>query len=208
MYLHGIADNRASSAGVVRRYRGRGFDVIAYDNRAHGDSDGEVCTYGYYEKEDLKHVIEGARAAPIFLVGTSLGAAVALQTAADDPRVSGVVAAEVFSDLRTVARERTPFFLPEHVIRKAFKIAEQRGRFEIDAVSPADAARRIRVPVLLIHGARDAQTRPEHSQRVYDALTGPKRLILVDGAGHNHSLSGGAVWNEIDQWIEDVARQP
>jgi pimeloyl-ACP methyl ester carboxylesterase len=206
VYLHGIADNRASGAGVVERYRRRGFDVIAYDNRAHGDSGGDVCTYGHYEKEDLKRVIDIVRTRPILLIGSSLGAAVALQTAAEDARVSGVVAAEVFSDLRTVVRERAPFFVPNRMIAKALELAGQRGRFDVEAVSPTAAARRIRVPVLLIHGARDTDTRPEHSQRVYDALAGPKRLILVNGAGHNRSLSSGAIWDEIDQWIEDVIR--
>jgi pimeloyl-ACP methyl ester carboxylesterase len=38
IYLHGIADNRTSGAGVVERFVNRGFDVIAYDSRAHGES--------------------------------------------------------------------------------------------------------------------------------------------------------------------------
>lgn len=205
VYLHGIADNRGSSAGVIERYRARGFDIVAYDSRAHGDSEGEFCTYGYFEKDDLRRVLDSAAAAPVVLIGTSLGAAVALQAAAAEPRVSAVVAAEVFSDLRTVASERAPWFLTKRVIRKAFRVAEERAGFQVDAVSPVESAKHIRIPVLLIHGREDSETRPGHSQRVYDALAGPKRLILVDGAGHNHSLSDGAVWSEIDRWIEDVA---
>jgi pimeloyl-ACP methyl ester carboxylesterase len=204
VYLHGIADNRASGHGVIQRYTAKGLDVVAFDSRAHGDSGGEVCTYGYYEKADLRHIIDTLPEGPVVLIGTSLGAAVALQEAADDPRVTGIVVAEVFSDLRTVARERAPFILPRRVIAKAFQIAEQRGRFTVDAVNPANAAKRIAVPVLLIHGANDKDTKPAHSQRVHDALAGPKRLILVSGAGHNRSLSGGTVWTEIDRWIEDV----
>src|SRR5215475_7111422 len=41
VYLHGIADNRASAAGVIQRFLPRGFDVIAYDSRAHGESQGD-----------------------------------------------------------------------------------------------------------------------------------------------------------------------
>jgi pimeloyl-ACP methyl ester carboxylesterase len=52
------------------------------------------------------------------------------------------------------------------------------------------------VPVLLIHGAEDTDTPPAHSQRVFDALKGPKQLILVPGAHHNQSLSG-PVWDQI-----------
>ncbi|PYR45107.1 MAG: hypothetical protein DMF89_26030, partial [Acidobacteria bacterium] len=39
VYLHGIADNRTSAAGVIQRFVPRGFDVVAYDSRAHGESD-------------------------------------------------------------------------------------------------------------------------------------------------------------------------
>src|ERR1700674_2142429 len=39
VYLHGVADNRTSAAGVVQRFGPRGFDVVAYDSRAHGESD-------------------------------------------------------------------------------------------------------------------------------------------------------------------------
>jgi pimeloyl-ACP methyl ester carboxylesterase len=204
VFLHGIADNRSSAAGLVQRFTTRGLDVIAYDSRAHGDSEGDACTYGFYEKDDLRAVLDTMAPGPVVVIGTSLGAAVALQAAAVDRRITTVVAAEVFSDLRSVARERAPFFLTEGTIRTALALAEKRGRFEVDAVSPVAAAARVTIPVLLIHGADDTDTRPAHSQRVHDALRGPKRLILVEGAGHNQSLSSGAVWREIERWIETI----
>jgi uncharacterized protein len=203
VYLHGIADNRASARGIIQRYTARGLDVLAYDSRAHGESDGDACTYGFFEKHDLRRVIDSITSGPVILFGTSLGAAVAIQEAADDPRVSTIVAAEVFSDLRTVARERAPLFLTRGTIDKAFRLAERDGHFVVDAVSPFNAAPRISVPVLLIHGVEDQDTPPAHSERVHAALGGPKRLILVPHAGHNRSLSG-VVWGEIDTWIEQT----
>lgn len=206
VYLHGVADNRGSSTGAIERFTPKGLDVVAYDSRRHGLSDGEICTYGYYEKADLSRVIDTLPRGPVILFGTSLGAGVALQEAAGDRRVTGVIAAEVFSDLRTVAAERAPFFLSESTLRKAVQEAEERGSFKIDSVSPRKAAESITVPVLLIHGAEDAETPPSHSERVFDALAGPKRLLLVKGAGHNHSLSDPAVWAEIDAWMEALLR--
>jgi len=199
--LHGVADNRASWRGAIVRLTNEGFDVIAYDSRGHGESSGDSCTYGYFEKQDLRRVIDTLPAGPILLIGTSLGAAVALQTAAIDPRVSAVVAAETFSDLRTIAAERAPAFLTRDIVGRAFSIAEQRAGFSVAEVSPVDSASRIVVPVLLIHGADDVETPPDHSRRVYAALPGSKRLIMVSGAGHNHSLSSARIWSEIDRWI-------
>jgi len=206
VYLHGIADNRTSVAGIVQRFRGRGFDVVAYDSRAHGESDGDVCTYGFFEKHDLHDVLDRVGPGPIVLIGTSLGAAVALQEAAQDSRVTAVVAAETFSDLRTVATQRAPFFFTPGAIARAFQIAEQQGHFRVDEVSPVVAAAQIRIPVLLIHGSADSDTPPEHSQRVLAALAGPKRLILVSGAGHNESLHG-EVWSEVERWIDQTVHQ-
>ena len=53
VYLHGVADNRGSSVGIADHFLARGFDVVAYDSRAHGESGGDACTYGFYEKQDL-----------------------------------------------------------------------------------------------------------------------------------------------------------
>ena len=134
------------------------------------------------------------------LIGHSLGAAVALQHAAQDSRVKVVVAAESFADLRSVATDRAPFVFSRSSINAAIKRAEQDAGFVVDAVSPVEAAKAIRVPTLIIHGENDEATAPEHSRRIHAALPGPKRLIIVPGAGHAQSLRG-EVWTEIEQWI-------
>jgi dipeptidyl aminopeptidase/acylaminoacyl peptidase len=118
-----------------------------------------------------------------------------------------VVAAETFSDLRTVAVERAPFFFTPTIIRRAFQLAEQQGHFEIDAVSPAIAAVEIKAPVLLVHGEADTDTPVDHSRRVFARLNGSKRLIVVPGARHNGALRAG-VWEEIERSIDLVLAEP
>ena len=80
--------------------------------------------------------------------------------------------------------------------------AERLGRFDVEQVSPVKAASRISIPVLLVHGEKDVETPPEHSRRVFAALRGPKRLLLVQRAGHNQSLHPPEVWTEIVRWID------
>ncbi len=203
IYLHGHADNRSSGVGIAKRFRKRGFDVILYDSRSHGESGGSMMTYGYYEKHDLRRVIDTAKPGPVVLFGSSMGAAVALQLAADDKRVSGVVAAEAFSDLRTVVTERAPFFFGGWAVEKAIEKAEHKGHFDVDAVSPALAAREVSASVYLIHGELDKATPPDHSERIYQELRGAKYLVLVPDMGHNESLHGD-VWGDIEQWVDEV----
>jgi pimeloyl-ACP methyl ester carboxylesterase len=199
IYLHGIADDRGSAQGVVKRFVPLGFDVVAYDSRGHGRSSGERCTYGYFEKHDLTRVIAQLDG-DIILVGHSLGAAVALQAASFEPRIRAVVAASTYSDLRSIATERAPLVFTPGLIEAAFEIVEREAQFDIDDVSPIRSAVQIVVPVFLIHGEFDRDTPPHHSQRVFEALRQPKRLLIVPGAGHNDVLRH-EVWDEIERWI-------
>lgn len=203
VYLHGSADNRASGVYVAERYLKRGFDALVYDSRAHGESEGTACTYGYFEKEDLRKALDLLTVPPVVVIGVSLGGAVALQAAAEDSRIAAVAAVATFSDIRTVATERAPFIASRADIDAAFRLAEQQAGFKADEASPVKAAERIRVPVLLIHGEADHETFPQHSERVLAALHGEKRLLLVPGAGHNDALRP-EVWTEIDTWLDQV----
>jgi uncharacterized protein len=203
VYLHGVADNRAWGAGLAEHFLPRGFDVLAYDSRAHGESTGDACTYGYYEKQDLARVLDRVPATPVVLLGFSLGGAVALQAAADDRRIAAVIAIATYSDLRAAAAERAPFFASKGNIAEAFKLAERDGKFRADDVSPVAAAAHISVPVLVIHGDRDEETGPAHAQRIFAALREPKRLILVPGTGHGNTMNAD-VWRQLDAWLDGL----
>ncbi len=219
IYLHGVADNRTVAIGVISRFTRRGFDVIAYDSRAHGESEGENCTYGFYEKADLRALIDSvkidsAKNEPIILMGNSMGAAVALQAADNDSRILGIMAAEVFSDLRTVVRERFPAFLnfflnifqSRDFLDRGFAVAEAKAGFVANEVSPELAAKSITAAVLLVHGAEDTETKPAHSQLFFAELNSPTRIILVAGKAHNKSLSDSEVWNDIEKWVDDLVK--
>jgi uncharacterized protein len=201
VYLHGISDNRDSSTGVIDRFLQRGFNVVSYDSRAHGRSEGDRCTYGFFEKQDLQRVLDQSGVNRAILIGHSLGAAVALQAAAIDRRVLAVVAASTFADLRSIATERAPFVFTPPLIEAAFARAEHDGQFIVDEASPLRAAPAITVPVLLVHGTADRNTRSTHSERVYAALGGPKQLLLVHGAAHV-DVFRSEVWATIERWID------
>jgi alpha-beta hydrolase superfamily lysophospholipase len=209
VYLHGLGANRSSGISIAQHFNALGFDVLAYDSRAHGESGGDACTYGFYEKRDLSRALDRLGGGPIVVFGASLGAGIALQAAAEDSRIALVVAVAPFSDLRTAASERAPFFASRANIDEAFRIAEREAAFRADDVNPAAAAARIHAPVLVIHGADDRETPPAHSERIYAALAGPKKLVLVPGAHHNDALTPD-VWKQIDDWIasHDPSRPP
>jgi pimeloyl-ACP methyl ester carboxylesterase len=206
VYLHGVADNRASGVWLAERLVPHGFDVVVYDGRAHGESTGDACTYGFLEKRDLSRVLDRLGVDRAIVVGVSLGAAVALQAAPEDPRIAGVVSVATFSSLDEIARVRVGKLASEGQIREALALSERQGRFRVGEVSPIAAAPRIRAPVLVVYGDDDQETPPDESLRVYAALAGPKQLATVRGAGHDDALP--KAWPTVEAWLLARAEQP
>lgn len=203
--LHGKDINRQHFLGNAERLVKRGFAVLAYDHRAHGSSEGTFLTYGAREVPDLQRFLDAVEVRPVFLVGESLGAAVALQAAARDERVRGVAAGAPFSDLATIVDEHAPFFFSTDVRREAIAEAEQEAGFRIADISPARDAERITVPVLLLHGSEDTFIPLEHSLRIYQRLKSPRQLVKLPGVGHADILLHDESWRSIEAFLEAVA---
>jgi pimeloyl-ACP methyl ester carboxylesterase len=212
--LHGVGDNHAGSGPWLgRELRPLGFDVVAYSARAHGNSGGEYCTYGFHERHDVSRVLDavqarsgGALVGPVVLLGHSMGAAVALQAAPDDPRVTAVIAVAPFSDMAAAIQDYTPFVLPRLAVRRALARAEELAAFRIAEVSPLRAVAQLKVPLLLVHGVLDKHLPPRHSRALLAAASPAARaqLALVHGAGHNNVLSDPDGWRAIVGFLQVV----
>ncbi len=201
IYLHGRNQNRDTSVVLAHRLVPLGYNVLAYDSRAHGTSGGRYTTFGYYEKRDVSRAIDFLGVDHVVLAGVSLGAAVAIQSAAEDPRVAGVVAISSFSSLEEVVRDRLPRFIPEGQIRGAFRVVESRARMRVKDVDAVHAASHVEVPVLLLHGDLDRFTPLAHAERIYRALGGPRELVEIPGAGHSDVLDSDEAWTAILGWF-------
>lgn len=207
VYLHGVADNRDSGLGLANRYTARGWDVLAYDSRAHGRSDGAACTYGFHEKHDVRRVLDAVGAKEAVLLGCSMGAAVAIQAAAVEPRVRGVVAVSPFAALERVLRERARSYrlpISDADTMAAIALAEGRASFRAGDVSPVRAAAVLQIPVLIVHGELDKKIVADHGREVFAALAGPRRLVVVPRAGHDDILSYAEAWEAIDRFLEGL----
>lgn len=201
--VHGKDINRQHFSGEAVRFTKRGYQVLAFDQRAHGASEGTRTTFGFHEVDDLKRGLDLLGATRVVLIGESLGAAVTLQTAARDSRVVGAVAGASFSDLATIAAEHRPFFFSNDVFREAEKLAEAETGFRVEDISPARDAADIDAPVLLLHGTKDTFIDPAHSKRI---LANTKRgaLVWLEGVGHIDVLIHDEAWRRIERWLDEV----
>lgn len=193
IYLHGVGGSRVTTIVGAAMFCHAGYNVFTYDSRASGISGGRFCTYGYFEKHDVSAAIDllekrgDVPAGTIGVLGKSMGGAVALQAAAMDPRIRCVIAEAAFTDLKTVSREAQRRVTGTDLAvlhRMALWAAERTAKFDAKTVSPLNAVRTCRTPVLFIHGADDDIVFARHTHALYDAAIGPKELWIIRGGGH------------------------
>ncbi|HEY6273132.1 MAG TPA: alpha/beta fold hydrolase [Terriglobales bacterium] len=198
--LHGITDNREGVAGYGRLFLDHGYAVLMPDARRHGESGGEVATYGLKETDDVHRWVDWLYAGElspkqcVYGFGESYGAALILESLAEESRYCAVVVESSFSTAREMSYERVsgplhlkPWFgqtIGFPAIASAVLYA--RGRYGIDLLrpSPLDALEHSIVPVLLIHGARDRSISPRHAMILAKADPEHAQLWLVPNAGH------------------------
>ncbi len=205
IFLHGIGNNCSAFNRTAALLADHGWNSVLIDLRAHGESGGEFCTFGFYEEKDLARVVDflekerPERCRKLGVWGKSLGGAIALQCLENDPRLDFGIIESTFTDLPTIVSDyqkryalgiRLPW-ASGRALEKAGEIAH----FDPQTVRPLESARNIRQPVLLAHGDADERISFEYGQRIYENLaSADKEFVAVHGAHHNdvHRVGGKA----------------
>ncbi len=185
----------------------RGWDVVLPDLRAHGRSGGKYITWGVSEKHDLESVMDaltadGTVSDRIYVCGASLGGTVAIQYAALDRRVRGVMAISPPASLKTIGRRMLPLETQRDYEQALWKAGAIAG-FDPYLASSVDAARRLACPLVLAHGVFDVIVPYSHSRLIYKAAHQPKRLITQAFQGHDAGMAQD-LW--IASQIEKLAK--
>lgn len=196
LLIHGYSDAKVGAIAWAPMWRELGWNILAIDLRAHGQSQGTQTTAGFFEREDVDQVLNQARARwpqhmqLLVLFGVSLGAAVASAVAARRTDLNGVILESCFADYRHAVRahgEQLGMPLPS-LQPLAIQLAEWISGADFQAVRPLDTIRRITCPVLLIFSKTDPFV-PESDMIALEqsARSRPGRLTVVhvqDGADH------------------------
>jgi uncharacterized protein len=200
LLYHGISDNRTGNLGHAEFLLTSRYSVVMMDSRAHGQSSGDMATYGWKEREDTRAIVDalyaGESVRHLYALGVSMGAAIALQSAAVELRMEAVVAEDPFANLREVTYDYAGLGVSPLLGRTLFRPASMAamhevkkiGGFDPDDVSPEKAVASRAFPVLLICGTADHRIPCRHAEAIYKAATGPKELWIVQGAEHASAL--------------------
>ncbi len=174
LFFHGNAGNISHRLHSLEQFHGLGLSVLIIDYRGYGRSEGRPGEQGTYDDAlaAWRHVIEqrGIPAHEVILFGRSLGAAIAAwlgtQTAP-----GAVILEGAFTSIPDLGQELYPF-LPVRWL----------SRFDY---ATREYVAGITAPVLIVHATRDEITGFHHAEALYEAATGTRQLLALDGTHNN-----------------------
>ena len=179
--------------GGVQRCFALGHNAFIVDQRAGGDSEGNVITFGINEHKDclcwVDFLVEHfGPTVQIYLTGISMGASTVLNAAGCPlpQNVVGVLADCGFTSPADIIKKVIKDMkLPPVIVYPFIQLgARLYGHFSISAVSSVDMIKNCTLPVIFFHGDDDAFVPWEMSKRNYEACSSRKKLVTIHGAGH------------------------
>ncbi len=193
--FNGNAGNRADRTPLAEALVGRGYAVLFVDYRGYGGNPGRPSEEGL--AADARAAVAYLRTRSDFdpnrlvYFGESLGAAVALGLAEHQPPAA-LVLRSPFTSLPDIASIHYPF-LPTSLLLW-------------DRYPNLETIQRIDVPVMIIAGSADSIVPVGQSRKLYEAASGLKRLLVIDGADHNDFAltAGDRLMNEVVVFLDDV----
>ena len=184
LLAHGYGDNRPEWVYVMLAKKGYG--VLSWDARAHGESDGEISTVGYLEVLDVKAALDFVLAQPdvshVGAWGGSMGGATLIRATAQFPEIEALFVDSSFASLD----DEFNYLVPYPVINPLAKfLAEWQTGFSIkDLDLVKDIARIGPRPVYIVHSLGDTVAPPDAGEKLFNAANEPRFLWVEEDAAH------------------------
>ncbi|MFO6421310.1 alpha/beta hydrolase [Hylemonella sp. W303a] len=185
LYLHGARYNVVGSALRARHMQELGFSVLAIDYRGFGKSTAALPSEA--------SAYEDARAAwdwlarqypdrPRYIFGHSLGGAIAIHLAAEVSDERGTLVEGTFTSIPDVVSSYKWGWLLFWPLDRALITQKMESIKRVGQIGS---------PLLVVHGSEDSTIAPALGRQLFDAATGPKRFVLVDGGTHHNTNTIG-----------------
>ena len=188
--FHGHGGKKSSMLPEAAYFRKMGYNTLLVDFRAHGNSQGNTCTIGYKEAEDVKLAYDWLSTngeKNIVLYGISLGGATITKAINDYPiKPARLILEMPFGTLTNAVEGRVKMMgLPAEPISTllTFWGGTMHGFWAFN-LSPAIYAKKIACPVLLQWGKNDSRVTEEETNNLYGHISSPKKLVVYENSGH------------------------
>ncbi|WP_438317859.1 alpha/beta hydrolase [Sporosarcina sp. FA9] len=198
---HGVTENKINSVKYARLFERLGFNSVVYDHRRHGDSGGKTTSFGYYEKYDLKAIVETIREeigndSLLGIHGESMGAATTILYAGTfedlaDFHIVDCPFSDFTEQILHLMRKDTPL-RNAMMLRIGNLFMKIREGYSIKMISPKEVVANITKPVLFIHSLEDDFILPYMTKELFRAKRGDKMLKLFKDGEHAKSFNDNA----------------
>ncbi|OYW05718.1 MAG: hypothetical protein B7X11_01700, partial [Acidobacteria bacterium 37-65-4] len=214
--VHGWGRNVERVLPYVELLHPAGFDLVAFDARHHGSSDGDGYASMPKFSEDIRSVVDyldRRRETPgplrVGVLGLSVGGSAAIHAAACDPRIAAVATVGAFADpadpRATIGRY---WWLLGPGLPLAFRFVEWRVGLRFRSVAPEKVIARARARFLLIHGTDDVVVPVAHARRLAWAAGASARTWILPGRGHSDPHRESAMAATLGAFFAEALAAP
>lgn len=218
LLLHGVGASRQATAANAAWLASLGYATLTIDFRGHGQSDVTARTFGIDEALDAQAAFNWLKrrqgGAPVAVIGISLGGAASLLGKDGPLHADALILQAVYPDIRHAIRNRIASRTSTGIgyLLEPFLSFQAPLRFGVwpSRLSPLDALRRYRSPVLVIGGKEDRSTPPDESRAMFAAAQGRKELWLVPTGDHAEicDLTDAAYRNHVRTFLAETVARP
>lgn len=215
LVVHGYGGSGSLMEYAVKEFHDRGFNVVVPDLRCHGKSKGEYIGMGWLDRMDIiewcNKIIKGNVNAKIVLYGVSMGAASVLMAAGENiPKnivcavsdcsfdsVAGIVSRQIHRILKMPAAP---------VVMCLDLMCSKKAGYHLAGASVVKKVKKIRVPVLFIHGDKDELVPVTMVYKLYNNAVCKKDLLIIHGAGHGVSamVEKNVYWSRVFDFVKSA----
>jgi len=202
--FHGYAGDKSQLLTRSKLFLDFGYNVLLVDFLGSGDSEGNTTSVGFREAVQVKACYDfvAKETQPIYLFGTSMGAAAIMKAMHDySLKPEGVILECPFGSLfKTVCARFKNMGVPPFPMAGllTFWGGVQHGYWAFSH-NPERYAESIKCDALLLYGQRDDRVSLDEIKNIYANFGGYKMLKMYPAAGHDVFTSGN-----VNQWNRDV----
>lgn len=210
---HGYTSKAHDMVVSIKHFHDMGFNILAPDARAHGDSEGNIRGMGWLERKDvmlwIDEILKKDSKAEIALYGISMGGATVMIVSGEDlpENVKCIIEDCGYSSVwdEFHIQIKSMLKLPSFpLLNVASVVTKVRAGYNFKEASATEQVKKCKVPMLFIHGDADTFVPFSMLDVVYEAAECEKDKLVVPGASHamSSAVAPDVYWNTVETFIE------
>jgi pimeloyl-ACP methyl ester carboxylesterase len=192
LLTHGYNGNRGNLK-IAKFLNSLNYNILMFDFRGHGHSEGDSISMGYNESQDVLGAIKYLRqrsdvdTTNLYGMGQSMGAVALIFAEEEEPSFKGLILESTYTTLHqnTATRFKRVYGLPKFPFATTLTFF---GNIILNinsfSHSPLEAIHTIQKPTLLIHDSLDEGVTTDDAYALHNAANAPTSLWVVNNAKH------------------------